>query len=44
MITTIHNIFELQWLVGGAKRLVDEFAIESEPGRGTVVKIVKWKK
>lgn len=30
--------------LGGAKRLVDEFAIESEPGRGTVVKIVKWKK
>ncbi len=30
--------------LGGAKRLVDEFNIESEPGKGTVVKIVKWKK
>jgi serine/threonine-protein kinase RsbT len=26
----------------GARRLVDEFAIESEPGRGTIVTLVKW--
>lgn len=26
----------------GAKRLVDEFAISSEPGKGTRVEIVKW--
>jgi serine/threonine-protein kinase RsbT len=30
--------------LGGAKRLVDEFDIESEVGKGTVVKIIKWKK
>jgi serine/threonine-protein kinase RsbT len=30
--------------LGGAKRLVDEFEIESEPGMGTKVSIVKWKK
>jgi serine/threonine-protein kinase RsbT len=30
--------------LGGAKRLVDEFDIESEPGKGTKVSIVKWKK
>jgi serine/threonine-protein kinase RsbT len=26
----------------GARRLVDEFAIESSPGRGTTVTLVKW--
>jgi serine/threonine-protein kinase RsbT len=26
----------------GARRLVDEFAIESEPGEGTAVTLVKW--
>ena len=26
----------------GARRLVDEFAIETAPGRGTVVTMVKW--
>ena len=26
----------------GARRLVDEFAIDTEPGRGTVVTMVKW--
>jgi serine/threonine-protein kinase RsbT len=30
--------------LGGAKRLVDEFDIQSEPGKGTKVSIVKWKK
>jgi serine/threonine-protein kinase RsbT len=29
--------------LSGAKRLTDEFEIESEPGRGTTVKITKWK-
>lgn len=27
----------------GSKRLVNEFRIESEPGRGTRVSITKWK-
>jgi serine/threonine-protein kinase RsbT len=26
----------------GAKRLMDEFSITSEPGRGTVVTMIKW--
>jgi serine/threonine-protein kinase RsbT len=26
----------------GARRLVDEFAIETKPGRGTVVTMTKW--
>jgi serine/threonine-protein kinase RsbT len=26
----------------GARRLVDEFEIQSEPGRGTAVTLVKW--
>ena len=30
--------------LSGTKRLVDEFHIESEPGRGTKVVIRKWKK
>jgi serine/threonine-protein kinase RsbT len=29
--------------LGGAKRLSNEFAIESEPGRGTRVTILRWK-
>ena len=28
--------------LSGSRRLVDEFAIESEPGHGTSVTIVKW--
>ena len=28
--------------LSGSRRLVDEFAIESNPGRGTKVSIVKW--
>lgn len=27
----------------GARRLVDEFRIESSPGRGTTVEVVKWR-
>jgi serine/threonine-protein kinase RsbT len=30
--------------LGGAKRLVDEFDINSEVGEGTAVTIVKWKR
>jgi serine/threonine-protein kinase RsbT len=30
--------------LSGTKRLVDEFQIETEPGRGTTVLIRKWKK
>lgn len=29
--------------LGGARRLVSEFAIDSAPGRGTRVTVVKWK-
>ena len=29
--------------LGGAKRLANEFSIESEPGKGTRVSIVRWK-
>jgi serine/threonine-protein kinase RsbT len=29
--------------LGGAKRLMNEFAISSEPGRGTRVTAVRWK-
>jgi serine/threonine-protein kinase RsbT len=29
--------------LGGAKRLSDEFDIQSEPGKGTTVRITKWK-
>ena len=29
--------------LGGAKRLVNEFAIDSRPGVGTTVTIVRWK-
>ena len=29
--------------LSGSKRLVNEFAIESEPGEGTTVRIVRWK-
>jgi serine/threonine-protein kinase RsbT len=28
--------------LSGSKRLVDEFHIDSEPGRGTVVTVTKW--
>jgi serine/threonine-protein kinase RsbT len=28
--------------LGGSRRLVDEFEIESEPGRGTTVTVTKW--
>lgn len=28
--------------LSGSRRLVDEFHIESTPGRGTVVQVVKW--
>lgn len=30
--------------LGGAKRLVDEFDIQSAPGTGTKVTIIKWKR
>jgi serine/threonine-protein kinase RsbT len=30
--------------LGGARRLVDEFHIESGPGKGTAVTIIKWKR
>lgn len=29
--------------LSGAKRLADEFSIDSAPGKGTTVKIIKWK-
>jgi serine/threonine-protein kinase RsbT len=29
--------------LGGARRLVNEFAIESRPGEGTRVTITRWK-
>ena len=29
--------------LGGAKRLVNEFSIESAPGKGTRVTITRWK-
>lgn len=29
--------------LSGAKRLSDEFEIDTEPGKGTTVKITKWK-
>ncbi|MGT2469638.1 anti-sigma regulatory factor [Paraburkholderia terrae] len=29
--------------LGGARRLCDEFEIQSEPGKGTTVSIIKWK-
>lgn len=29
--------------LGGSKRLVNEFQIESEPGKGTRVTVVRWK-
>ncbi|MEU6574119.1 anti-sigma regulatory factor [Streptomyces sp. NPDC046805] len=28
--------------LGGAKRLVDEFALDTEPGQGTAVTVVAW--
>jgi serine/threonine-protein kinase RsbT len=30
--------------LSGAKRLVDDFEVDSTPGRGTRVRIVKWKR
>mgnify|MGYP001557182721 CR=1 FL=1 len=30
--------------LSGAKRLADEFHIDTEPGKGTTVKITKWKR
>jgi serine/threonine-protein kinase RsbT len=30
--------------LSGARRLVDEFALDSRPGEGTVVSILKWKR
>ena len=30
--------------LGGSKRLVDEFAIDSRAGEGTAVSVVKWKR
>lgn len=30
--------------LGGAKRLVDEFDIDTRPGEGTTVRITKWKR
>lgn len=29
--------------LSGAKRLADEFTLESTPGEGTMVRIIKWK-
>ena len=29
--------------LSGSKRLVNEFEIKSEPGRGTTVTIIRWK-
>ncbi len=29
--------------LGGSKRLMNEFAIESEPGKGTKVTIIRWR-
>lgn len=30
--------------LSGARRLVDEFEIDTAPGEGTVVKIIKWRR
>jgi serine/threonine-protein kinase RsbT len=30
--------------LGGSRRLVDEFEVDSRPGEGTAVSIVKWKR
>ena len=30
--------------LGGSKRLVDEFMIDSRPGEGTAVAVIKWKR
>jgi serine/threonine-protein kinase RsbT len=29
--------------LGGSKRLVDQFAIQSQPGQGTRISILSWK-
>ena len=30
--------------LGGARRLVNEFALTTEPGRGTTVTVIQWKR
>jgi serine/threonine-protein kinase RsbT len=30
--------------LGGSKRLVDEFEVDSRPGEGTAVSVIKWKR
>lgn len=30
--------------LGGARRLVNEFSIESQPGQGTKVTVIQWKR
>ncbi len=30
--------------LGGTRRLVDEFHLDTEPGRGTTVTVVRWKR
>jgi serine/threonine-protein kinase RsbT len=30
--------------LGGSKRLVDEFEVDSRPGEGTAIAVVKWKR
>jgi serine/threonine-protein kinase RsbT len=30
--------------LGGSRRLVDEFEIDSRPGEGTAVSVIKWKR
>ena len=30
--------------LGGARRLVNEFALESQPGQGTKVTVIQWKR
>lgn len=30
--------------LSGSRRLVDSFELDSEPGRGTVVTVIKWKR
>lgn len=30
--------------LGGARRLVNEFSLTSQPGQGTTVKVIQWKR
>jgi serine/threonine-protein kinase RsbT len=30
--------------LGGARRLVNEFELKSEPGKGTIVTVIQWKR